>query len=436
MKTITQYKEDIKNLMKAVADINAKAINENRELSQNEIDLKNEMMAKVENLDQVVLSLEKEEKLKAYFEKPEKRVITSTSSVEIIKDEREKDKFGSFGEFLMSVKNAGTPSGHVDPRLYMAATGLNETVPSDGGFLVQQDHQAELLQEVFDTGQLLSKVRRRIQISGTSNGTTINGIDETSRATTRSGGIVAYWVDEAAEKTASKPKFRQIELKLKKLAALCYATDENLMDSAQLESTIRTEFPKEMGFQCDSAIYNGSGAGCPLGFMNSGSLVTVSKEAGQGAATIMTENIVKMYARRFANQTGNYLWLYNQDIEPQLFTLNMQVGLGGTPVYMPPGGLADAPYGRILGRPALACEHSATLGTTGDIALVNLSDGYVVAEKGGLKTDVSIHVRFIYDESVFRFVLRLDGQSIRATALTPHKGSNTQSHFIVLETRS
>ncbi len=438
MKTITQYKEDIKNLMKAVADINAKAVNENRELNPEEVELKNRMMDKVKTIDDIVKSLEEEERLKAYFETPQPRKVppAKSSGIEVIRDERDKDRFGSFGEFLMNVKNAGTPGGHVDPRLYMAATGLNETVPSDGGFLVQKDHQTELLQEVFETGILASKVRRRIQISGSSNGTTINGIDETSRASSRAGGIIAYWADEAAEKTASKPKFRQIDLKLKKLIALCYATDESLSDASVLESTIRTEFPKEMGFQVDSAIYSGTGAGSPLGFMNSGSLVTVSKEAGQGAATIMTENIVKMFARRFASQTANYLWLYNQDIEPQLLTLNMQVGLGGTPVYMPPGGLADAPYGRILGRPALACEHSETLGTTGDIALVNIADGYVTAEKGGIKTDVSIHVRFIYDESVFRFVFRLDGQPIRATALTPHKGSNTQSHFIVLETRS
>jgi HK97 family phage major capsid protein len=66
----------------------------------------------------------------------------------------------------------------------------------------------------------------------------------------------------------------------------------------------------------------------------------------------------------------------------------------------------------------------------------DLTSGYVVAEKGGLKTDMSIHLRFDYAESVWRFMLRVDGQPIRAAALTPYKGSNTQSHFVCLETRS
>jgi hypothetical protein len=61
-----------------------------------------------------------------------------------------------------------------------------------------------------------------------------------------------------------------------------------------------------------------------------------------------------------------------------------------------------------------------------------------MAEKGGFQQDMSIHVRFQYDESVLRFVLRMDGQPWRASALTPYKGGSgaTQSHFIALATRS
>jgi HK97 family phage major capsid protein len=105
---------------------------------------------------------------------------------------------------------------------------------------------------------------------------------------------------------------------------------------------------------------------------------------------------------------------------------------------MPPGGLSDAPYGRLLGLPAIAIEQAAALGTVGDIILGNFNKGYILAEKGGIKSDMSVHVRFIYDESVFRFILRIDGQPVRASALTPYKGgaTATQSHFIALETRA
>lgn len=301
---------------------------------------------------------------------------------------------------------------------------------------MQQDFSNDLLQDVFSTGILARRCRRQ-PISGNANGIKINGVDETSRASTRYGGILGYWADEAEEKTKSKPKFRRIDLNLKKLIGLCYATDELMQDAAALESFIRQAFVGEFGFLLDDAIINGTGAGQPLGIMNAGCLVTVSKEAGQAADTLLPENIVKMYSRRFAGQTSNYAWFYNQNIEPQLFTMSLAVGTGGLPIYMPPGGLSDAPYGRLMGLPAIAIEQAASLGDLGDIILANFQNGYVLAEKGGIQSDMSIHVRFIYDEQVFRFVMRVDGQPVRATALTPYKGgaSATQSHFITLEAR-
>ena len=81
-----------------------------------------------------------------------------------------------------------------------------------------------------------------------------------------------------------------------------------------------------------------------LGIMNAGCLVSVAKEIGQGADTILAENIIKMYSRRFAAQTANYAWYYNQDIEPQLFTMTIAAGTAGVPVFMPAGGQRSVQY--------------------------------------------------------------------------------------------
>jgi HK97 family phage major capsid protein len=48
--------------------------------------------------------------------------------------------FASFGEQMVAVYRSACPGGKMDTRLSArAATGLNETNPSDGGFLLQQD---------------------------------------------------------------------------------------------------------------------------------------------------------------------------------------------------------------------------------------------------------------------------------------------------------
>lgn len=351
--------------------------------------------------------------------------------------DRAADKpWAGLGEQLQAVYRADTNQG-LDPRLAYraAASGANESVASDGGYLIQQDFSSELLQVTHSTGQLVSRVRH-IPISGNSNGIKINGVNEISRASgSRWGGVQTYWAAEADTATASRPKFRQIELNMNKLFGLFYATDELLADAAALESVAMAAFSEEFGFKLDDGIIRGTGAGQPLGVLNAPSLVTVSKETGQAAASIVFDNLVKMWARCWGPSRTNAIWAYNQDIEPQLFSLGLIVGTGGSPVYMPPGGLSASPYGTLFGRPMIPIEQASTLGTVGDIILMDPSQ-YVMGDKGGMQSASSVHVRFIYDESVFRFTLRTDGQPLWASAMTPAQGSNTLSPFVALATRS
>jgi HK97 family phage major capsid protein len=436
MKTISQYREDIARLMKKLADIDTKCTADSREMTEAERSLKKELMEGVDELRDIVSTQERHEKMAAELEAPTGPPASKPRLQEMQQEDRSKDRFTSFGQQMAAVIRAGVPGGGTDPRLFRAAaSGLSETVPSDGGFLVQQDFAAEILQETFATGILASKCRR-IPISGNSNSLKINGIDETSRASTRYGGIVGYWEDEADIKTKSKPKFRKIELNLKKLIGLCYATDELLQDASALEGVIRQGFVSEFGFLLDDSIINGTGAGQPLGILNSGCLVSVTKETGQKADTVVTENVIKMYSRMFPTSLARAEWYINANIIPQLFTMSLSIGTGGIPVFMPAGGISGQPYNTLFGRPVIAIEQAATLGDAGDIIFADLAGGYILAEKGGIQSDMSIHVRFLYDESVFRFVLRVDGQPVRASALTPYKGSDTLSHFVVTAARA
>lgn len=339
-------------------------------------------------------------------------------------------RFSSFGEQLMAAYRAAMPGGKVDERLSTrAASGLNETTPSDGGFLVQQDFVTELLKRTYETGILASKVKK-IPISTNANGMKINAIDEDSRANgSRWGGVQTYWEGEADELTASKPKFRQMELSLKKLTGLCYATDELLQDAAALEAVIRQAFAEEFGFKIDDAILSGSGEGEPLGILNSGAIVTVAKEASQ-TDIITVENLIKMWNRLWSRSRANAVWYINQELEPYLYTLK----IGDKPVYIPAGGLSEKPYGTLFGRPVVPIEQCSAAGEVGDIILADIGQ-YLLIDKGGIKSASSIHVRFLYDENVFRFIYRVDGKPIWTKPLTPYKGSATVSPFVTLAKR-
>ena len=350
------------------------------------------------------------------------------------------ETFGSFGEFLQSVANAGMNDdtvGATDRRLiWGAATGAGEAVPSDGGFLVQTDQSNVLLNMMHESGDLMSRVRR-IPISGNANGLNLPAINETSRADgSRWGGIRAYWADEADTVTATKPTFRTMELKLKKLMGIGYATEELLADAAALESVMTQGFTEELTFKAEDAIVNGTGSGQMLGILNGGSTISVSKESGQVAATIVKANILNMRTRLPIRSRRSAVWLINSDIEPQLHGLEVGGAGSGLMLYRLPGMQGNnSEFDSLTGWPVLPVEYCATLGTVGDIILADLSQ-YLMIDKGGVQSDASMHVRFINAEQTFRWIVRLDGQPAWSSALTPKNGTVTVSPFVSLATRA
>lgn len=351
-------------------------------------------------------------------------------------------EFRTFGEQMDAIVRAGMNQG-TDPRLIQqrAASGMSELVPSDGGFLVQQDFASEIFNRSYEMGAILSRVRR-IPIGANSNGLKLLGVDETSRATgSRWGGVQVYRTNEADALTNKKPKFRAMELSLKKLTGLCYATDELLQDSTALESVMTQAFSEEFTFVIENEIMSGTGVGQMQGIMNSAALVTITKEGSQPASTFFAENAMKMWSRMWARSRQNAVWFINQDVEPQLYQMNVKIknvagteNVGGMPVYLAAGTIAGQPYGTLFGRPVIPVEYCQSLGTKGDVVLFDPSQ-YVVIDKGGLQTASSMHVRFLNDEQTFRFTMRNDGQPIWHAALTPFKGSNTLSPYVCVEAR-
>jgi len=359
------------------------------------------------------------------------------------RSEQELGKFANFGQFIKAIIHYGRGKGR-DPRLLVgAASGLSEAIPAEGGFLVPQEFVPEILKGMNDVGQILSRVRRRSITVG--NGVKQNAVDESSRATgSRWGGVRAYWLAEAGALTSSMPKFRQIDLRLEKCAALYYATEEELEDAEGLSEVLTQAFSEELAFTVEDAIWRGDGAGKPLGVFAAGNaaLVSVAKETSQAADTVKTQNVLKMWSRLPARSKMSAAWFINVDVEPQLFQFVYEVknvagteNVGGfaAPIFMPPG-TGGSQFGLLLGRPVVPVEYAETLGDKGDILLADFSQ-YVLIEKG-LRSDSSIHVRFLNDEQTFRIIYRVNGQPIWSKALTPFKGSATQSPFVTLDARA
>lgn len=342
----------------------------------------------------------------------------------------------NFGEQLRAIARAYS-GGEVDGRLTRAPFGAGETDPSGGGFLVDVDFAETILTRAYDMGEIAKRVFK-LGISSNANGIKIPGIDETSRVTgSRWGGVQAYWVGEGDAATATKPRFRLIELDLKKLMAIWYVTDELMSDATALTGIANQAFAEEIMFMIENSVLAGTGAGMPLGILNAPCTIQVAADKGQPSKTLSYQNVLNMWARMWMRSRYNSVWLINQDVEPQLYSMSLVTGTSGSPVYMPSGmakGEAVSPYATLFGRPVIPVEYCSTLGTPGDIILADFTQ-YVMADKNTMQQMSSIHVRFLTDEMTFRLTYRADGQPIWNAPLTPFQGTNTKSPFITLAAR-
>ena len=327
-------------------------------------------------------------------------------------------------EFFKAVYNAEVQHT-IDKRLLpLKASGINEAIPSQGGFLVQQDIAAGINENMWGIGKVLSRFAADI-VSG--NGMKIRAVDETSRAAgSRMGGVRGYWLAEAAQATSSQPKFREINLDLKKVAALVYCSDEMLEDEAFMGTWISRSVPNELRFLVEDSIIDGTGIGMPLGILQSGSLVSATRT---DASEVDALDIGRMMAARYQG-VDDYVWFINSSVMPQL----MQMSVGGSgyqAVFLPPGGLSQKPYGVLQGYPVIETEYNPYLGTVGDILLASPSQ-YALITKGGVQAASSIHVKFDYFETAFRFQMRVDGQPLWASAVTAFDGTASISPFVAL----
>jgi HK97 family phage major capsid protein len=304
------------------------------------------------------------------------------------------------------------------------------TIPADGGFLVPEVLRAELLALALESG--ITRPRATV-IAMEGGRVPIPTVDDTSHASSVFGGVVCYWTEEAGALQESVASFSRVVLDAKKLTAYAVASSELLQDGSAFSGFLTSKLPQALAWFEDDAFMNGSGVGEPQGWLNASASVSVTKESGQAADTVVWENIVKMYARMLPSSLGSAVWVASHDTFPELATMALSVGTGGSAIWLNNG--VQGPPMTILGRPVLFTEKVNTLGTAGDINFVDFSY-YLIGDRQAIQADTSPHYRFQNDQTTVRFIERVDGRPWIQSAITPNQGSNTLSPFVQLETRS
>jgi len=328
----------------------------------------------------------------------------------------ENPQFKSFGGFLKAISDVRMGKmGREDIR----AKALSEGTDSAGGFLVPEQFASGIETYALENAIVRPLARKMPMVTDTLNYPVVT---DTSHDCDVYGGVIAYWTEEAGNKTPVDPTFGRVKLIAKKLTGFTYASDELLEDSAvALEALLLKLFGDAIVWYEEESFWQGNGVGQPLGIMNSGALLTplratVNLIALADLGAIMGRFRGDLYGKGVA-------WVANKAALPQLILLGNNVitwaMIAGQRV-----------PGSLFGIPLYFTEHQATLGSVGDIGLYDF-DQYLIGDRKGLKVDKSIEYRFRTDETTWRFVKRVDGQPLVDSAFTPKRGT-TKSPFVCL----
>ena len=359
-------------------------------------------------------------------------IATVTNVRERFMDDPKKG-FKSHNHFLLDVMKYENHREKAPANLkYLAVAGTDEQSTFDdtkGGFLLPTGFSPNVLK--IDPEDDPTAGRTTMIPMGNPTIDIPARVDK-DHSTSVSGGLTVSRKPEGLVGTSSQMSFEQVHLKVSTLFGLAYATDELLQDSPQsFTAIISSGFSDQFTDHMIDEKLNGTGAGEYLGVNNSPALITVAKEGGQKADTILFKNIVQMRSRAW--KYGNCIWMANHDTMPQMFLLNQVVGTGGTPIFSTDAS-RDIPD-QLLGRPLVFTEYTETVGDAGDLLLINWAE-YLEGILQPMQSAESIHVRFINNETAFKFWTRNAGTGWWRTVLTPKKSSITRSPFIRLAERT
>jgi len=354
--------------------------------------------------------------------------------------------FKSFGDFLVEAYRDSNPkigSNHTglkrwaDPsesatpdQGWEGKASMTGSAGATGGFLIPTEYRAELMatlaerSDIRQRAMVIPMARRQINLP------VLDQTGTTAGQPHQFGGMIASWTEEAASKDQNDPKFRQVALVAHKLVCYTRASDELLADSAiGLDAFLRGPqgFVGTINWYEDYAFLRGTGTGQPLGVLNAGATITVTRQST--SPTLGITDVINMVAQAYGERL---VWHISRAQMANLMALN---GPSSNPSYMFIPSAREGVPAMLFGFPIVWTEKLPAAGTAGDVVLADWSY-YLVGDRQATTIDSTNIERFQYDETSWRAVHRVDGKPWMSTPLTLSDGSYQVSPFVILGDKS
>lgn len=314
---------------------------------------------------------------------------------------------------------------------------LAENSGVTGGYLVPPQFQSELL-TIAAEDAFVEPLAKVVPMSSKTMQWPMLDIT-TAQATGTSpyfGGVYAAWQPEASTIDETEPTFKMSEWTAWDLVLYSVSSYQILMDNGiGLDALLSQLFAQAITWYKEWAFLRGTGAGSsmPLGIINAPASYVQSRSAG---SAFTLADVAAMMSRLHIRSWDSACWIMHQSVLPKL--MQMTSGAAGADRLIwydwekAPAGGQKMPRASFFGLPLYFTEKLPTLGTKGDVMLVDWSQ-YVIGNRLDYQIDVSKDYLFRTNQLAWRVIARCDGRPWLNSTITDADGW-VNSPFVVLNT--
>jgi len=339
---------------------------------------------------------------------------------------------GGLDEMLAEVRSCGAGGMGVPERLLkmhkgeIERRGLSTLTGIGGGFWMRPQFSDQLLQ-IPPNQQWLSSLIRNLPATDPPNAEfTFNAFDQ-SGSKGIYGGVAVYSAKELADLSETAyPSIMTVTFKPEKTGVFWTVSEESSANTPQMGSMMQPLINGAILAYRDDKIQTGTGAGEFKGFASSPAMISIARSVDDEVNYI---DLVNMISRQMTNGGGRFVWACQRvTMLPQLMTLTD----GSGKLIWADNARDGIPTPTLMGIPIFFNEISPTLGTQGDLRLINLD--YYMRKPGmgaTVKSDMGI-LGFKKGEETLKVSYYDDAKPWITSVLTLQDGTNTVSPFIEL----
>ena len=243
---------------------------------------------------------------------------------------------------------------------------LKEGTDPDGGYLVPDEFEKQLIQKLHEAN-ILRSISNVIQTNSGEHKIPVVATEGT-----------ASWMEEEAAYTESNTQFSQVSLGAHKLGTLIKVSEELLNDSAfDLMGHLSEEFGRRLGDAEEKAFLTGTGSGQPTGMLNDTTGATLGSTA-KSSTDINFDDLIDLFYSLRAPYRKNAVFIMNDDTVKAVRKLKDK----NDQYIWQPSVQAGQPD-RILNCPVLTSQYMPTLAASNKPVLFGDFNYYWIADRQG-----------------------------------------------------